>query len=167
MSIPDVVEALRGVQFLHDVDEEQLLSIAAIAALEEYPSGFVLFRAGQPHQNVYLVVKGIAALEVRVASQVVKRLQTVGEGELLGWSPHVWARSEMTATARALQADPGDRDRCQPARWPSASTNPKFGFEFMQRTAQALLERLTAHAAPAYSTSTATNCPAVATGEEV
>jgi CRP/FNR family cyclic AMP-dependent transcriptional regulator len=164
MSIPDVVEALRGVQFLHDVDEEQLLSIAAIAALEEYPSGFVLFRAGQPHQNVYLVVRGIVALEVRVASQVIKRLQTVGEGELLGWSPML-GRSEMTATARTLKPTQVVAIDA-PQLVAFCEHDPMFGFEIMRRTARALARRLNAthlQLLDVYSH----EMPAVVAGEEI
>ena len=71
-----------------------------------------------------------------------KRLQTVGSGELLGWSP-ILGLVEMTATARAFQ----------PTQVVAIDTkqlnaicehNPRFGLEFMRRTAQALAQRLSA-----------------------
>ena len=77
-----------------------------------------------------------------MSGRETKRLQTVGKGELLGWSP-LLGQVEMTATARAMQ----------PTRLVSIDAtqllalcehNPRFGLEFMKRTAQALSKRLSA-----------------------
>lgn len=137
-----LLETLRNVRFLHDIDDEYLRRLASIADLESFPQGAVLFHEGQDHTKIYFVVSGAVALEVRVSQQDLKRLQTVGSGELLGWSP-ILGLVEMTATARALQ----------PTQVVALDTNqlkaicehdPRFGLEFMRRTAQALAKRLSA-----------------------
>jgi CRP-like cAMP-binding protein len=138
----DMLETLRGVHFLHDIDEAHLRPMASVAQLRSLPAKTVLFREGQDHREIYLVLEGSIALEVRVSGRDSKRLQTVGKGELLGWSP-LLGQVEMTATARALQ----------PARLIAIDAtqllaicehDPRFGLEFMRRTAQALSQRLSA-----------------------
>ena len=122
MSIPDMVEALRSVHFLHDIPEEYLRPLASFTEVQEKsPEGGVLFREGQPHRYIYFVIEGSVALEeFQLSGRTVKRLQTVGAGELLGWSP-CWA-SDMTATARVLEPT---RGRVTPTNWShSASTIP-------------------------------------------
>ena len=138
----DMLDTLRNVYFLHDIEEAHLRQVASIAQTRVVPAGSVLFREGQDHRDIYLVLEGAVALEVRVSGRETKRLQTVGKGELLGWSP-LLGQVEMTATARAMQ----------PTRLVSIDAtqllalcehNPRFGLEFMKRTAQALSKRLSA-----------------------
>jgi CRP/FNR family transcriptional regulator, cyclic AMP receptor protein len=144
MSSQEMLDILRGVWFLHDIpDQDQNLgSIASISEVQEVPAGAVLFREGQTHPYIYLVIHGAVALEIWVSERTIKRVETVGDGELLGWSPAL-AQPAMTATGRALQ----------PTRLIAIDAiqlgvlcehNPRFGFEFMKRTAQALAHRLAA-----------------------
>ncbi len=138
----DVREILSGLRFLHDIDEASLKAIASVAEIQQFPTGAVVFREGMGHPRIYVIIEGSVALEMRVGGRQTKRLQTVGEGELLGWSP-LLGSIEMTATARALV----------PTRAVSIDAaqlialcehNPRFGMQFMRRTAQALSNRLAA-----------------------
>lgn len=138
----EILELLESVRFLHDIPEAYLVPIASISQVREFPAGSVLFREGQDHASVYLILEGSVALEVRVTGQSTRRLQTVGEGELLGWSP-LLNQTEMTATARALQATRAITiDAAQLVA--QFEHNPRFGLEFIRRTAQALSQRLNA-----------------------
>lgn len=142
MNQRDILDLLESVRFLHDIPETYLEPIAAISQVREFPAGAVLFREGQDHSSIYLIVEGAVALEVRVVGQSTRRLQTVGEGELLGWSP-LLSQAEMTATARALR---DTRAVTIEAAQLIAQFehNPRFGLEFIRRTAQALSQRLNA-----------------------
>ena len=44
--------ALRGIGFLHDI-EDQYLQVLAPLAERKFPAGTVLFREGQSHPNIY------------------------------------------------------------------------------------------------------------------
>lgn len=165
MSSKEVLETLRDVGFLHDFAEDYLRPIAEIAAIMDFPAGFVLFREGESlHPNVYLVIQGAVALEIRVAPQVIKRFQTVGDGELLGWSPPV-DQPKMTATARTLK--PTQIVAVNAAQLMAlCEHNPRFGLVFMRRTLLALSRRLDAtrlQLLDVYSH----ELPIVATGQEV
>ena len=144
MSSQELLDILRGVRFLHDIaDQDQCLSsIASIAEVREVPAGAVLFREGQTHPYIYLVIHGAVALEIWVSERTIKRMETIGDGELLGWSP-LLAQPAMTATGRALQ--PTRVIAIDAAQLVALGEhNPRFGFEFMKRTAQALAGRVAA-----------------------
>jgi CRP/FNR family cyclic AMP-dependent transcriptional regulator len=137
-----ILDILRSLRFLHGIGDEALSTIASVAELREVPAGSVVFREGQSDSHIYLVVSGAVALEIRLTGRDPKRIQTVGAGELLGWSP-VLGQISMTATARAV--DPTKLiavDATQLATY--CEHNAKFGFEFMKRTALALATRLSA-----------------------
>lgn len=145
MSSQEMLDILRGVRFLHDIpDHDQYLgSIASIAEVREVPAGAVLFREGQTHPYIYLVIHGAVALEIWVSERTIKRMETVGDGELLGWSPALAQPAAMTATGRALQ--PTWLIAIDAAQLEAlCEHNPRFGFEFMRRTAQALAHRVAA-----------------------
>ena len=69
-------------------------------------------------------------------------IQTIGPGELLGWSP-VLGSPLMTATSRVLA--PATLVALNAGQILAVCEhNPRFGMEFMRRTAQALAVRLNA-----------------------
>jgi CRP-like cAMP-binding protein len=99
-----------------------------------------LFREQQQSSFIYLVLSGTVGLEIELSPQKVVPVQTVGPGEILGWSPML-GLGPMTATARTaercrLAALPVDRlmDLCE--------QNPRFGLALMRQLAIALAERL-------------------------
>lgn len=138
----DLPGVLREIRFLHDFPDAYLEPLASVASLRRCPPGTVVFREGQRESNIHLVVEGSVSLECCTAGTGCRRLHTVGRGELLGWSP-VLGLGAMTATARVL--DPTILlviDARQLAAL--CEHNPRFGYEFMRRTALALSQRLSA-----------------------
>jgi CRP-like cAMP-binding protein len=138
----DLLDILRNIHFLHDFPDAYLEPLASVASLKEYAPGAAVFREGQKESRLYLVAKGAVSLEFCTPGMGCKRLQTVGTGELLGWSP-VLGLSDMTATARVLEQT---RLIVLDARQlvTLCEHNPRFGYEFMRRTALALSQRLSA-----------------------
>ena len=135
----EIMAALRRMSFLHDIEDQYLQALAPLAELRELRPGTVLFREGQSHPNIYLVIAGSVALDFRFSSRV---LQTVGPGELLGWTP-ILGGVEMTATARVLEPTQAVAIRASQLI-ALCEHNPRFGFEFMRQTARALSRRLNA-----------------------
>jgi CRP-like cAMP-binding protein len=91
---------------------------------------------------VFVVTAGTVALEVNGQDHRPRRFQTVGPGELLGWSP-LLGPGPMTATARAL-TDVTVVALDAPAVLALCDRDPRFGFQFMRRTAAAIAARLAA-----------------------
>jgi CRP-like cAMP-binding protein len=142
MSESSLIETLRGIAFLEGATELELQRIAGVAQLEQYPIGSTLFRDNESIDCVFLIVAGSVALEIPGPDQAVRRTYTVGPGELLGWSP-LLSKLPMTATARPLTLT---RVVALNAGKVLAlcEQDPRFGYAFMRRTAQALARRLDA-----------------------
>jgi CRP/FNR family cyclic AMP-dependent transcriptional regulator len=142
MSESSLIETLRGIAFLDGATEPDLERIAGVAQLEQYPIGSTLFRDNESLDCIFLIVAGSVALEIPGPDQAVKRTYTVGPGELLGWSP-LLSKLPMTATARSLTLT---RVVALNAGKVLAlcEQDPRFGYAFMRRTAQALARRLDA-----------------------
>jgi len=137
-----LVDALRDVRFLHDIDNEHLWQIADVTRLRGVEQGQVLFREGDVPQNVFLVVSGSVALEIVLNGAGAKRIGTVGPGEILGWSA-ILEQTQMTATATALAATTvASIDTGQLLS--ICKRNPRLGYELLRRTSLALASRLSA-----------------------
>jgi CRP-like cAMP-binding protein len=137
-----LIDALRDVRFLHDLDNGHLLQIADVTRLRDVEPGQVLFREGEVPQDVFLVVSGSVALDILVPGAGSKRIGTVGPGEILGWSA-LLEQTQMTATATTLcptcvaQINTGQLLTI-------CKRNPRFGYELLRRTSLALASRLSA-----------------------
>lgn len=138
----DVLAKLRGVDLLDELPDELLSPLAAISCVEEFPAGAVIFRQGDAAETVYLVTEGNVSLEICAPGVGCRRILTVAQGELLGWSPAL-DLDRMTATARALTMT---RTVAADGRQLLAicEQHPRFGYEFMKRAALALSRRLNA-----------------------
>lgn len=138
----DLLAILKNVHFLHEISDDNIERIASVAGLRDLSPGAIVFREGQKESSVYLVVKGAVALEYCTPGLGCRRLQTVGAGELLGWSP-ILGIEEMTATARILEPTTIVAiDAKQLVALCEHDT--RFGYEFMRKTALALSQRLSA-----------------------
>jgi len=142
MAESSLIETLRGITFLEGATDQDLKQIASVAQLEQYPLGTTLFRDNESLDCVFLVVAGSVALEIPGPNQSVKQTYTVGPGELLGWSP-LLSKLPMTATARAMTLTRVVALNAQKVLG-LCEQDPRFGFAFMRRTAQALAKRLDA-----------------------
>ena len=47
----EIMAALRGMRFLHDIEDQYLQALAPLAELREFRAGTVLFREGQSHRT--------------------------------------------------------------------------------------------------------------------
>jgi CRP/FNR family transcriptional regulator, cyclic AMP receptor protein len=139
----ELVNLLRGVEFFHDLAEENLRRVAAISKIVEFPGRHDIFRENEPASDVYIIISGRVSLVICAPPVGCRQLMEVGAGELIGWSPLV-GRSRLSDTARTLT--PTKAIAMDGQRILSLCTeDPRFGFEFMHRAAQTLASRL--HAA--------------------
>lgn len=108
--------------FTAGLDAAHLRALADLAGEVTVEAGRFVFRHGRPADTLYLLTAGDVALEVAVPGRDPVILQTLHEGDVLGWSwlwpPYQWhldahCRSRVTAIAidavglrDALTADP-------------------------------------------------------------
>jgi len=142
MVVQNLVSALKGVEFLEGIAPKHLEALSKIASLVEFPANHVIFRQDDPGTNVYFIVKGEVSLSIRNSKIGPRQLMKVRSGELVGWSPLV-GRTRLTDSARTLTAVKAIAVDGE-AVLALCAKNPEFGFQFMQRAAQTLADRLSA-----------------------
>jgi CRP-like cAMP-binding protein len=136
------LETLKAVRWLQGIADDQLQQVASVAEVQEFPANAVVFREGQTSSSLYLVAEGSVSLEINVPGGGSVRFQTVGPGELLGWSPLLDV-GPLTATARTLA--PSRLIAIDAAQVQALCAHDTgFGYEFIRRVAQVLSRRLDA-----------------------
>ncbi|MBA4189871.1 MAG: Crp/Fnr family transcriptional regulator [Planctomycetaceae bacterium] len=133
---------LKTLAFLAPATEDELRLLMPAAQVEQYPAGTSVFREGDHLSHIFIVTTGTVALEISGPDYRPRRIQTVGPGELLGWSP-LLGTGAMTAGARATtQVRVVAIDA--KALLEVCEADPRFGYQFMRRTAVAIAARLNA-----------------------
>jgi CRP/FNR family transcriptional regulator, cyclic AMP receptor protein len=128
--------------FFKGFEQPYMQLITGCASNVRFPAGVYIFREGEPASTFYIVRQGKVALEVMAAQQGSRVIQTIEDGDVLGWSwlfpPYRWHFSARTIEeTRAIALDgvclreKGDCDH-------------NFGYELVKRVAQIMMERLQA-----------------------
>jgi|SRR5215469_14222291 len=134
--------ALATHSFLHGISADQLDMLAKGARDVSFPARHRLFEDGGHATRFWLIRSGHVALDLHVPGEGPVVIETIGMGELLGWSwlfpPYKWAFGAVAATAvEAFEFDAAVvRDCC--------AADPGLGYEFNQRIIQVLAKRLQA-----------------------
>ena len=134
--------ALATHPFLHGMSRDQLGVLAAAARDVKFPARYRLFEVGGNATRFWLIQSGHVSLDLHVPGEGPVVIETIGMGELLGWSwlfpPYKWAFGAVAATAvEAFEFDaPTVRERC--------AADPELGYEFNKRITRVLANRLQA-----------------------
>ena len=134
--------ALATHPFLHGMPADQLGMLAEAARDVRLPVRYRLFEDGGNAARFWLIQCGHVSLDLHVPGEGPVVIETIGMGELLGWSwlfpPYKWAFGAVAATAvEAFEFDaPAVRDRC--------AADPALGYELNQRITAVLAKRLRA-----------------------
>jgi CRP/FNR family transcriptional regulator, cyclic AMP receptor protein len=128
--------------FFKGLRPEHLATLAIYAMQTDFAPGQMILKQGDLANRFYLILEGKVALETRKEDGTPVLVQTIGAGDVLGWSwlfdPYTWRFD-----ARALE--PGKaiffygtrlREHCE--------EDPRFGYELMERVAQVAIDRLQA-----------------------
>jgi CRP-like cAMP-binding protein len=135
-------EELTGFRMLAGMPPDHLDRLAATARPVSYSADHRLFREGQPAATCWLVAEGRVALDAVVPGQGVVVLQTLGNGDLVGWSwlspPYRWqfgARTQTPTHGYML-----DATRLREV----ADSDPELGYLLALRFCGVLIDRLQA-----------------------
>ncbi len=142
MEIQDLTESLHKHPFLSNMDPELLKTLTSCASNIVVPEGARLFKEGEDAKTFYLIRTGRIALELPGGERGMIRIQTVGPGDVLGWSwiiyPYRWhfdAYAVEQVHAFAIDAT-CLRTKCE--------TDYHFGYEMLRRFSEVLERRLEA-----------------------
>lgn len=79
--------------FVADFDARHVARLAALAKEVRFPRDHTIFHEGDQDPELYLIVKGMVALEIDTPEQVV-RVQTLHAGDEFGWSAVLMGRGK-------------------------------------------------------------------------
>jgi len=118
----------------------QLELIAGCGHNERVDAGAFLFREGAPAERFYLIRSGTVALEVHAPGRGQLRIETLDEGEVVGWSwlfsPYRWQLDARVLEPAALVEFDG---ACLRGK---VETDNELGYLLMRRFAAVIVERL-------------------------
>jgi CRP/FNR family transcriptional regulator, cyclic AMP receptor protein len=128
--------------FLQGMSEHQLRILGDCAMQAHFNTNEMIFGEGEPADRFYLIQKGTVALEAYVRDKGNRLIQTIGAGDVLGWSwlfpPYFWhftARALVPTDAVFIYTKPL-REECE--------TDHDLGYELMKRMAEVIVRRLQA-----------------------
>ena len=128
--------------FLHGMPGDQLAVLAQAARDVKLPAGHRFFEDGGHASRFWLIRSGCAALDLNVPGQGRTRIETLGIGELLGWSwlfpPFTWAFGAVAiGPVEAFEFDArAVRAYC--------AADPALGYELTRRLVRVIANRLQA-----------------------
>lgn len=128
--------------FFKGLEKHYIELIVGCSSNVRFDAGKSVFRAGEEANEFYLVRHGKVALEVYVPGRGPITIETISEGEILGWSwlipPYHWrfdARAVDLTRAIALDGK-CLRDKCE--------KDHDLGYELLKRFADIIVQRLEA-----------------------
>ena len=128
--------------FFEGLAPEHLALLVGCATNVRFDAGAFLFRTGEEANRFFLLREGTVALEAAAPGRQPVVAQTLGAGEILGWSwlvpPYHWVfDARALAPTRAIALDGKClRTKCE--------ADHDLGYELLKRTAHILWERLEA-----------------------
>jgi CRP-like cAMP-binding protein len=128
--------------FFAGMPPDHLRAIAGCASTRTFKPGQFMLREGEYAATFYLLRQGSVALENHVPGRGPIAIQTLGAGDVLGWSwlfpPYRWHfDARVLAEVAALEFNGAClRQQCD--------DDPALGYDVMKRVAQTIIERLQA-----------------------
>jgi CRP/FNR family transcriptional regulator, cyclic AMP receptor protein len=133
---------LMELAFFKDLDPQYVKIISGCASNVKFEAGEYLFHEGEEADSFYIVRQGKIAVEIYAAEKGSLLVDSVENGEILGWSwlipPYLW-RLDARATefTRAIALDGKClRTKCE--------KDSKLGYELFKRFAPIIEQRLQA-----------------------
>ena len=128
--------------FLKGLDVQYLKLLVGCASNVRFNAGQFIFREGEEANEFYMIRQGKVALEILGAERGPITVQTVGEGDVLGWSwlipPYRWRfNARALELTRAIALD----GKCLRTK---SEEDRNFGYELLKRFSSIIVERLEA-----------------------
>ena len=142
MHVEDLSEVLRKHPFIGELDDKHLQTLVGCAANAHFTDGTYLFHEGETANSFYLIRTGRVVLEIFGGKKGIKRILTIGPGEIVGWSwlisPYRWHFDACAVDdVRAISLDGVClRKKCE--------TDHELGYEMLKRLSQVLQRTLEA-----------------------
>jgi CRP/FNR family transcriptional regulator, cyclic AMP receptor protein len=142
MTVRSIADYLGSHPFFAGLNDASIAELAGCALNQHVRAGDYLFREGDAAEHFYVIMRGQIALELFSPNAGALILDTAGDGEVLDWPwlipPYRWmydARATQPTSVVCLESA-CLRGKCD--------ADPQLGYEFVQRVAQVMYDRLLA-----------------------
>ena len=138
----DIEQLLMRQSFFEYMEPAHLRTVSGCAGERDFNPGELILREGDYASTFYLIREGSVSLETHVAGSGSITIQTLGPGDILGWSwlfpPYRWHFDARVLTPTSTLEFNGAclRQQCD--------DDPALGYDIMKRVAQTIIERLQA-----------------------
>ena len=138
----DLEPILAAHPFFHDLSPAHRAVVVGCAANVRFAEGEALCREGREADQFFLIREGRVALQMPTGRGDARTVQTLDEGDILGWSwlipPYHWHfDARATTPVRAIALD----GRCLRGK---CEADHELGYHLLRRFAHLLGERLDA-----------------------
>jgi CRP/FNR family transcriptional regulator, cyclic AMP receptor protein len=128
--------------FFAGLEPQYTSVLVGCASNVRFDAGVYIFNEGQEANEFYLIRHGRVALEIFAPQRKPTNVETLGEGEILGWSwllpPYQWRfHARAAEQTRAIALD----GRCLRTK---CEQNHDLGYELLKRFAKIIERRLEA-----------------------
>jgi len=128
--------------FFKDFEEPYLKLMVGCASNVVFREGQMIFRHGEKADRFYLIREGRVAVELDVRGRGTITIQTVEEGDILGWSwlipPYQWNFDARVVVPTRVIAMDGTCLRTK------ADADHNLGYELLTRFARVIVKQLDA-----------------------
>ncbi|WP_193164243.1 cyclic nucleotide-binding domain-containing protein [Microbulbifer hainanensis] len=135
-----MAQLLREHPFFSGLDEDYLELLAGCGENRIYNTGDYIARENDPADHFFVIRDGQVAVESYLPNYGALCLQTLHKGDIFGWSwlfpPYLWTFDARAMNEVHVICLNGKclREKCK--------TDPKMGYELMQRFARIITDRL-------------------------
>jgi len=139
-----MIETLEGIvrqhPFFQNIEARHIELITGCARNVRFEKGQVIFHEGEEANEFYFIREGLVAVELMIPTKKFVRVQTIGEGDVLGWSwlvpPYRWRfDARACQPTRALGFDGKClRTKCE--------EDHDLGYHLLKRFTSVVTERL-------------------------
>jgi CRP-like cAMP-binding protein len=139
---PQIEKYLATQEIFSGLNPEFVGFLAGCTSERQIEKGDVLFHRGEHARKFYLVCDGRIVVEIPAITGPTLEIQSLGEGEILGWSwlipPYKWNFQATAEEETELLEFDGEAvlARCE--------QEPEFGYELLKRFAALMSARLDA-----------------------
>lgn len=131
---------IRDHPFLQGLPGELVAGLAAISHLRGFTVGERVVHEGEPASSAFLLIDGKVAIEVSGPGRAPLIIQTLGAGDLFGWSwlipPYRWRFDGLAVKPTRAWAVDGPKLRTL------LEARPEHGYPFLRRLLPILTDRL-------------------------
>ena len=138
--MPSPEEVLQEHPFFEGISDEHLEFLVSVARPLHIESNRFLFRQGGPADCFLVLYTGDMALELHVGAKGARIIQTLNEGEVVGWSwlypPHRWMYDGRALNSVDCLCLDGEAVRTRMAK------DHNFGYEILNRFGEVIVGAL-------------------------